>query len=156
MTQYVVQLPKEWLLYLTTEAETLEQARDIVHNQIKEHHLKVVSVDDEDNYLEIGELTYRAAPTKTEQATTTRRQVTRRYELEPDDYHKSFYKKAIVEVDNLGNYILYSYGTPVAMKDAAGGVHRLWDDWSATTGRHIATFCGLNKKQFNKLELERL
>ena len=28
---------------------------------------------------------------------------------------------------------------------------RLWDGWSATTGRHIKAFCGLNKAAYMAL-----
>lgn len=41
----------------------------------------------------------------------------------------------------------------VAKIDANGNVIRLWNGWSATTGRHIASFCGLNKKEFLNLPL---
>lgn len=37
-----------------------------------------------------------------------------------------------------------------AKKDAQ---ERLWGGWSATTGRHIAAFCGMNKKEFTNLPL---
>lgn len=57
------------------------------------------------------------------------------YNLEPNDSHKSFYGKAKVKIYTNGNVI------------------RLWDVWSATTGRHIASFCGLNKKEFLNLPL---
>jgi len=34
----------------------------------------------------------------------------------------------------------------------SGELKRLWfSDWTATTGRHIKSFCGLNKKQFMEL-----
>ena len=71
----------------------------------------------------------------------------RRYELSPIDGRKSFYGKAIVEIDN-GSETLYSYGTPVIKRDPLGNLERLYDGWSSTTGRHIKAFCGLNKKEF--------
>lgn len=73
------------------------------------------------------------------------------YELKPTDSHKSFYGKAHVEVEN-GIEILTSYTTRVAAK-YNGRVYRLWDGWSATTGRHISAFSGLNKAAFEKLPL---
>lgn len=74
------------------------------------------------------------------------------YELIPTDSHKSFYGKAHV-IDKNGVKILISYSTPVAKIDEKGQIYRLWDGWSATTGRHIAAFCGLNKREFNALPL---
>ena len=78
----------------------------------------------------------------------------KRYELIPVDGRKSFYGKAIVEVDNAGNETLYSYGTAIIKRSRSGELIRLWGGWSATTGRHIAAFCGLNKGGFMALEHE--
>ena len=61
------------------------------------------------------------------------------YELIPNDGRKSFYGKAKV-ADYLNRQILKSYNTIVAVIDAGGQLHRLWGDWSATTGRHLAAF----------------
>lgn len=72
------------------------------------------------------------------------------YELRPIDGRKSFYGKAVVEVDASGE-TLYSYNTPIIKRTAAGELVRLWAGWSATTGRHIAAFCGLNKAGFMAL-----
>ena len=72
------------------------------------------------------------------------------YELKPIDGRKSFYGKAVVEVDASGE-TLYSYNTPIIKRTAAGELVRLWAGWSATTGRHIAAFCGLNKAGFMAL-----
>ena len=77
------------------------------------------------------------------------------YELMPVGSVKSFYGKAIVVVDDKGNETLKSYQTDIIRRDADGSLHRLWDDWSATTGRHIFAFCGINKKQWDKMEVER-
>ena len=77
----------------------------------------------------------------------------REYELIPIDGRKSFYGKAIVEMQDNGAETLYSYGTPIIRRDASG-MKRLWDGWTLTTGRHIKAFCGLNKKQFMALTLE--
>lgn len=69
------------------------------------------------------------------------------FELIPTDSRKSFYKKAIVYIADDGTQFLRSYDTIVASKKG-GKVYRHWNDWSATTGRHIASFCGMGKKQF--------
>lgn len=74
------------------------------------------------------------------------------YELIPTNNRKSFYGKAHV-VDKNGVKTLISYTTPVARIDKNGQICRLWDGWSATTGRHIAAFCGLNKREFSALPL---
>lgn len=73
------------------------------------------------------------------------------YELTPTDSRKSFYGKAVVEVAADGTETLYSYGTPIIKRTNDGELVKLWDGWSATTGRHIAAFCGLNKAAYNKL-----
>ncbi len=72
----------------------------------------------------------------------------KRYELIPTDSHKSFYGKAIVEVDKNGIETLYSYGTKIISKDVKGNLTRFYKGWTATTGRHIRSFCGLNKAEF--------
>ncbi len=64
---------------------------------------------------------------------------------------KSFYGKAKVEVSPDGSETLYSYNTPIIKKMASGDLVKLWSGWSATTGRHIAAFCGLNKAGFMAL-----
>lgn len=75
----------------------------------------------------------------------------RKFELMPNDGCKSFYGKAIVEIDNEGSETLYSYGTPILTKRTNGEMVKHWDGWSATTGRHIKAFCGLNKAQYTAL-----
>lgn len=75
----------------------------------------------------------------------------RKFELMPNDGHKSFYGKAIVGIDNEGNETLYSYGTRILTKRTNGEMVKHWDGWSATTGRHIKAFCGLNKAQYTAL-----
>ena len=75
------------------------------------------------------------------------------YELIPTDGRKSFYGKARVLVDG-GTETLVSYTTKVIRRDADGTLHRLWSGWSATTGRHIAAFCGINKKEWDALPVE--
>ena len=76
------------------------------------------------------------------------------YELTPTDGRKSFYGKAKVLVDGNGNETLFSYGTAIITRTAAGNLKKLWGGWSATTGRHIKAFCGLNKAGFMALEHE--
>ena len=74
-----------------------------------------------------------------------------RFELMPNDGRKSFYGKAVVEIDNEGSETLYSYGTRIITKRTNGEMVKHWDGWSATTGRHIKAFCGLNKAQYTAL-----
>ena len=70
-----------------------------------------------------------------------------RRELVPNDSHKSFYRKAwIIECAN-GVEALQSYDTIVAVR-VNGRIYRTWEGWSATTGRHIAAWCGLNKAAY--------
>lgn len=59
--------------------------------------------------------------------------------------------KAMVQIDGNGNETLFSYGTPIITKHADGALEKLWDGWTATTGRHIKAFCGFNKAQYMKL-----
>lgn len=80
----------------------------------------------------------------------------RAYALIPTDGRKSFYGKAIVTVHSSGTETLESYGTPVLRKDSDGSLHRLWEGWSLTTGRHIKAFCGITKKEWDKMEVETL
>lgn len=77
------------------------------------------------------------------------------YELTPTDGRKSFYGKAVVQIEENGTETLYSYNTPIIKRFVSGEMVRLWDGWSATTGRHIKAFCGLNKAGYEKLELEK-
>ena len=75
----------------------------------------------------------------------------KKYELIPNDGRKSFYGKAVVEVADDGSETLYSYNTAIIKRTAAGKLVKLWDGWSATTGRHINAFCGLNKAAYMAL-----
>ena len=74
------------------------------------------------------------------------------YELKPAGGQKSFYGKARVVVEDDGTETLISYATAVMRRDPDGKLTRLWWDWSATTGRHIKAFCGLNKAECDKME----
>ena len=73
---------------------------------------------------------------------------------------KSFYGKARVYDDGHGNRCLVSYRTAVCWIDAGGGFHRTWDDWSATTARHVDEFRVQNglgrigKREWEALEVE--
>jgi hypothetical protein len=73
------------------------------------------------------------------------------YELRPADGRKSFYGKCYVREDSDGTETLYSYNTPIIRREPNGKMHRLWWGWSATTGRHIRAFCGMNKAEFTAL-----
>lgn len=75
----------------------------------------------------------------------------KRYELAPNGTQKSFYGKAVVEIDNAGNETLYSYNTPIIKRMVTGELVRIWDGWSATTGRHIIAFCGMHKAEYINL-----
>ena len=72
------------------------------------------------------------------------------YELIPTNGRKSFYGKAKVVIDG-GAETLYSYDTPIIRRDADCTLTRLYDGWTATTGNHIKSFCGLDKAGFMAL-----
>lgn len=77
------------------------------------------------------------------------------YELQPNDSHKSFYKKAFVIFDDtLGLEYLQSYETIVGVKTRDGVIHRTWDDYSATTQRHIVAWAGMGKHKWMALPYE--
>ena len=75
----------------------------------------------------------------------------KKYELIPTDGRKSFYGKAVVIVEDNGTETLYSYNTPIIKRLVSGELMKMWDGWTATTGRHIQAFCGLNKAAFMSL-----
>lgn len=75
----------------------------------------------------------------------------RKYELIPMTGQKSFYGKAVVVVEDNGTETLYSYGTPIIKRLVSGELVKPWSGWSATTGRHIQAFCGLNKAAYMNL-----
>lgn len=75
----------------------------------------------------------------------------RKYELIPMTGQKSFYGKAVVVVEDNGTETLYSYDTPIIKRLVSGELVKLWDGWTATTGRHIRAFCGLNKAAYMNL-----
>lgn len=75
-------------------------------------------------------------------------------ELTPSDGRKSFYGKAHIFIEKDGRRILKSYSTYVAYIDKAGKFHRIWSGWSATTGRHLRAFAGINKATWDKMPVE--
>ena len=76
------------------------------------------------------------------------------YELTPQDGRKSFYGKAKVKQLDDGTEILQSYETDVMKRTPDGRLYRLYTNWTATTGRHIIAFCGLNKAAWQKIPTE--
>lgn len=74
-----------------------------------------------------------------------------KYELKPTDGRKSFYGKAVVMVEDNGTETLYSYNTPIIKRLVSGELVKIWDGWTATTGRHIKAFCGLSKAEYMSL-----
>lgn len=74
-------------------------------------------------------------------------------DLIPNDSHKSFYGKAKVKTYTDGTRVLQSYETDVLIIRKDGKMFRMWNNWSATTGRHINAFCGLNKKEYLEIPL---
>lgn len=76
------------------------------------------------------------------------------YELVPTKGQKSFYGKAKVVVYDDGTEIMQSYDTDIVKKTPDGQLFRMWDNWSQTTGRHIAAYCGLNKKEYEALPVD--
>lgn len=77
----------------------------------------------------------------------------RMYELCPIDNRNSFYGKAKVVIDDDNTETLFSYDTPIIKRDEDGNLTRLYNGWSATTGRHIKAFCGLTKKEFFEVKM---
>ena len=61
--------------------------------------------------------------------------------LMPTDSHKSFYGKARVMRSDDGTITLISYTTQVCRINPDGKFEKLWYGYSATTMRHIQSFC---------------
>ena len=83
----------------------------------------------------------------------------KKFNLTPNDSHKSFYGKAVcLEID--GGALLSSYGTIVCGVESDGTFHKFWDGYSATTMRHVNAFlanygiAGGGKKWWESLECE--
>ena len=77
-----------------------------------------------------------------------------RYYLEPKGSQKSFGGKAIVEEYENGDRILLSYLTPVLKQTKDGKLIRLWDGYSATTGRHVEAFAGITGRYFKSMSVQ--
>jgi len=75
------------------------------------------------------------------------------YELTPSNGRKSFGGKANVVIEDNGNEVLFSYDTRVMTKKPDGTLLRHWSGWSSTTGNHVIAFCGLKKKEYDKLDV---
>ena len=73
------------------------------------------------------------------------------YELIPTNGRKSFYGKAKVVIEDDGSETLYSYNIPIITRKPNGEYIKLYNGWTATTGTHIKSFCGMNKKEFIEL-----
>ena len=74
-----------------------------------------------------------------------------KYELMPNDSHKSFYKKAICYVAEDGSQYLRSYDTIIAKMVNGKVIERYWDaevGMQNTTLRHIRAWCNMCKKEF--------
>jgi len=76
-----------------------------------------------------------------------------RYYLEPKGSQKSFGGKAIVEEYENGDKVLLSYLTPVLKKTKEGKLIKLWDGYSATTGRHVKAFAGISGNDFKNMQI---
>jgi hypothetical protein len=78
-----------------------------------------------------------------------------RYYLEPKGgSQKSFGGKAIVEEYENGDRILLSYLTPVLKQTKDGKLIRLWDGYSATTGKHVKAFAGITGNYFKSMSVQ--
>ena len=79
--------------------------------------------------------------------------VTNEYYLKPNGTQKSFGGKAIVKEYENGDKILFSYLTPILKQTKEGKLIRLWEGYSATTGRHVESFAGITSKHFKNMEV---
>lgn len=77
------------------------------------------------------------------------------YYLEPKGTRKSFGDKAVVKEYENGDKILFSYLTPVLKKTKEGKLIRLWDGYSATTGRHVKSFAGITGDDFKSMIVQK-
>ncbi len=66
----------------------------------------------------------------------------KQFNLTPNDSHKSFYGKAKVTEYSDSLIVLTSYKTEVARIEN-GKFIRMWNDYSATTMRHVNAFIAL-------------
>lgn len=86
----------------------------------------------------------------------------KQFELKPWDRQKSYYGKAIVHCHESGWNMLQSYKTVVCgYNEKTGEFIRTWNDYSATTMKHIDSFRrayglrGLGKKEWLNLPCEK-
>lgn len=79
------------------------------------------------------------------------------YELRPANGQKSFYGNAVIEINDDGSETLYSYKTKICTKTKTGEIIRHFNGiaangdnvgFTATTIKHVKSFCGLNKAAF--------
>ena len=77
-----------------------------------------------------------------------------RYYLAPTGPQKSFGGKAIVEEYENGDKVLLSYLPPVLKQTKDGKLIRLWDGYSATTGRHVKAFAGITGSYFKSMSVQ--
>ena len=84
------------------------------------------------------------------------------FNLEPEkgESQKSFYGKAKVNIDDLGNITLYSYNTKICSINRDNEFIKYWGGWSLTTMRHINSFreryglSRITKKEWDKIETQ--
>ena len=53
-----------------------------------------------------------------------------------------------------GDKILFSYLTPVLKQTKDGKLIRLWEGYSATTGRHVEAFAGITGSYFKNMSVQ--
>jgi hypothetical protein len=78
------------------------------------------------------------------------------YEPSPRNGRKSFGGKCRIIVTADGYHYLQSYNTIVAYIDDKDTEHRLWDDWSLTTGSHLQAIGINSKRKWDSLPVESL
>lgn len=77
------------------------------------------------------------------------------YELKPIvGTRKSFYGKALIQIEDDGTKTLLSYTTPIARRNTDGTLSKLYGkEPSQTTWRHIKAFAGITRKEWDSLPL---
>lgn len=77
----------------------------------------------------------------------------KKYYLMPTEKQnqKFFGCKAVVEVSDDGTETLFSYNMKIVSRKPNGELVKHWNGWTATTGKHIKAFCGMNKKEYSAL-----
>lgn len=67
------------------------------------------------------------------------------------------YSKRAYTVKYYGRLYIKSYNTLVAYVDRNGNIHRLWNEWSATTQKHInKSGVPMDKKTWQSLKVEKM